>query len=250
MAPPSNGVVPAGNDGTSTPVPAALAHQTASRPRNPARRRGANDDAPYVGQLSAGAKRQALERAEGEPRQKRKRVVDAALPLASSSGSRRGPAHDVDPEEVTALVDFADMPTESLYRYLVHYDIVPRVYPSPLAPEDPLPPICLLHPDLAAAAIRAHSPPPPAAPAVTAANRPRRDPKEHARRRTAARADEEAAALLLLARAPVLADRHETHVALASLAQRHFRGAHVKEVDTLAAFMCTVKAKLRTGTRP
>jgi hypothetical protein len=123
------------------------------------------------------------------------------------------------------------MPPEALYRYLAHYDIIPRVHPSPLGPDDPSPPAWLLHPELVSAR---QSPPP-----VTAANRPRRDPKESSRRRASrALAEEE-----LAPRDPVLADKQELHIVLADMAQRHFRDAHVKEVDTLAAFMCTVKAK-------
>lgn len=42
---------------------------------------------------------------------------------------------------------------------------------------------------------------------------------------------------------PVLADVGEIHSVLASIAQRHFKESSVKEVDTLASFMCAVKAR-------
>lgn len=46
-----------------------------------------------------------------------------------------------------------------------------------------------------------------------------------------------------LEQAPVLADVGEIHNVLANIAQRHFKESTVKEVDTLASFMCAVKAK-------
>lgn len=42
---------------------------------------------------------------------------------------------------------------------------------------------------------------------------------------------------------PLLADVQEIHGVLASIASRHFKESSVKEVDTLASFMCAVKAK-------
>ena len=42
---------------------------------------------------------------------------------------------------------------------------------------------------------------------------------------------------------PVIADVSEIHGVLAQIAARHFHDYSVKEVDTLAAFMCAVKAK-------
>ena len=42
---------------------------------------------------------------------------------------------------------------------------------------------------------------------------------------------------------PVYGDLAEVNGVLAGIAERHFREYEVKEVDTLAAFMCAVKAK-------
>ena len=42
---------------------------------------------------------------------------------------------------------------------------------------------------------------------------------------------------------PVVADVTEIHGSLAQIAARHFRDYSLKESDTLAAFMCVVKAK-------
>ena len=44
-------------------------------------------------------------------------------------------------------------------------------------------------------------------------------------------------------RDPIIADASELHGVLAQLASKHCREYAVKEVDTLAAFMCAVKAK-------
>jgi len=44
---------------------------------------------------------------------------------------------------------------------------------------------------------------------------------------------------------PVLADVEDVHGMLAAVAQRHLREHMVPEVDTLASFMCAVKAKAR-----
>lgn len=42
---------------------------------------------------------------------------------------------------------------------------------------------------------------------------------------------------------PLYSDLSEVDGMLATIAERHFREQEVKEVDTLAAFMCAVKAK-------
>lgn len=44
-------------------------------------------------------------------------------------------------------------------------------------------------------------------------------------------------------RTPVLADVAEVQNVLASIAQRHFESQVVKEVDSLASFMCAVKGR-------
>ena len=42
---------------------------------------------------------------------------------------------------------------------------------------------------------------------------------------------------------PVYGDIAEVNGVLAGIAERHFREVEVREVDTLAAFMCAVKAR-------
>ena len=44
-------------------------------------------------------------------------------------------------------------------------------------------------------------------------------------------------------RTPVLADVAEVQSVLAGIAQRHFESQVVKEVDSLASFMCAVKGR-------
>lgn len=116
----------------------------------------------------------------------------------------------------------------------MQYDLVPDVEPSPLAADDPPPPTALLRPRSRRHADTAS--PGPAVP-VTRANRPRREVP--ARRRSARLVEDSGAEPIV----PVLADVHEVHGMLAQVAQRHFREHSVREVDTLASFMCAVKAK-------
>ncbi|KAJ6626968.1 hypothetical protein B0H10DRAFT_1997472 [Mycena sp. CBHHK59/15] len=210
--------------------PMSAPHATAAGSRTrPQARKKANDDAAYFGPptATAGAKRHAADKIDGEPRVKRKRV-DAA-----GASTRRD-----DADARVSLVEFIKMPTPVLYRYLMQFDLVPAVYPSPLLASDPPPPAVLDRP------LRqpSHAPSPPPA---TPANRPRRESKEQSatRRRSSRLVEEEVAS-----RVPILADGDELHAVLAGIAERHFRElASIngrEEVDTLASFMCAVeKAK-------
>lgn len=129
------------------------------------------------------------------------------------------------------------MPIHVLQRYLIHFNIVPIVYPSPLSPEDPPAPITLADP------LRQLSHP-PSPPTLTPANRPRRESKEVQSRRRSSRLLEEE----IRTRAPILSDKVELHRVLASIVEKHFHETTSingrEEVDMLAAFMCAVeKAK-------
>jgi hypothetical protein len=126
------------------------------------------------------------------------------------------------------------MSTPVLYRYLMQFDIIPHVYPSPLSAEDPLPPVALENPYL-------YMPRFPSPPSVTPANRPRREPnRDQSRRRSTRLLEEESRG-----RIPILADVDELQVVLAGIVDRHFRemGSITgrEEVDTLASFMCAVE---------
>ena len=128
-------------------------------------------------------------------------------------------------------VEFKEMPTQILYRYVAQFDIVPSVYPSPLSPEDPPSPSSLVDSQFQDSR-------PPSPPILTPANRPRRDPKDSQGRRRSSRLLEEDTRN----RTPILADVNEVHNVLASIVGRHFRElTSIKEVDTLAAFMCAVE---------
>ncbi|KAG5646872.1 hypothetical protein DXG03_001948 [Asterophora parasitica] len=214
----------------SASAPQSAASGSRSRPQA---RRKPNDDASYFGppvasgSSAAGVKRNAADKADGEPRGKRKRVEPIAT--ASAANARRdGP----DAEQRPSLVEFVKMPMPVLYRYLTQYDIVPHVYPSPMTAEDPAPPSSLENPFR-------YSPHEPSPPLLTPANRPRRDPKEQSRRRSSRLLEE------TRNRAPILADLEELHVVLAGLVDKHFREmppiSGREEVDTLASFMCAVE---------
>lgn len=209
----------------------AIAQASASRARTQSRKK-ANDDASYFGPSTSmsgvGAKRQAAEKPDGEPRNKRKR----AEPVAQSTSKNAV----IEAESRLSLVEFNKLSTESLYRYMTQFDIIPPIYPSPLSAEDPPPPALLADPHSAAS--RPPSPPPPAA---TPANRPRRESREQSQRRRSSRLlDEE-----LPYRTPVLAEVSELHNVLATIVEKHFRESITingrEEVDTLASFMCAVE---------
>jgi hypothetical protein len=124
------------------------------------------------------------------------------------------------------------MPITTLYGYIAQFDLIPSVIPSPLTADDPPPPPFLQDPMRYGS--RAPSPPP----TTTPANRPRRESKDHSRRRSSRLADD------ILGRTPILSDIDEFNGVLAAIAEKHFRETTVKEVDTLASFMCSVKAKI------
>ncbi|KAH8120709.1 hypothetical protein DFH11DRAFT_85339 [Phellopilus nigrolimitatus] len=206
--------------------------------------------------VSAGTKRAAQDGGASEPR-KRKRVDHSSAAFhaqggasanannanakqqaaaAANSSGRQGP----DGEGHPSLVEFSSLPTPSLYRYIIHHDLVPVIYPTPLTADDPPPPAALLDP--ARMASRAPTPAPLLA-STTPANRPRRtrETKEASRRRSTRLLEEEQRGGL--EQVPVLADVGELHGVLASIAQRHFKESSVREVDTLAMFLNAVKAK-------
>jgi len=243
-------------DGDSHFVPTPMASSittgtTGSRSRPHARKK-INDDAPYTAppSASAGTKRQAAEKADGEPRIKRKRV-EPVTAMASSNSKK-------DAEELqrssmvwssvilmllswhqSLQVEFFKMPTSVLYCYMAQYDIVPDVRPSPLTAEDPPSPMSLA--SLHRPSPRALTPPAQ----TTPANRPRREPKEQNRRRSSRLLEEETRS-----RTPILADAHEVHSVLAAIIESHFRDmppiSGRDEVDTLASFMCAIeKSKIQ-----
>jgi hypothetical protein len=130
-------------------------------------------------------------------------------------------------------MDFTTLPMDALHRYLVQYDLIPTVHPSPLTIHDPPPPPSLLEPATQGSS-RGVSPV-----VATPANRPRR---ESSRRRSSRILEEEERM-----RTPVLADVGEVQNVLASIAQQHFESQVVKEVDSLASFMCAVRGKGEPG---
>ena len=190
-------------------------------------------------------KRQATDRMENEQR-KRKRVEPTLQgpsqpvqerqneepPVVSVALLLGGHIND---ERVNGIIiprqmDFTTLPMDALHRYLVQYDLIPTVHPSPLTIHDPPPPPSLLEP---AAQISSRGVSPLVV--ATPANRPRR---ESSRRRSSRMLEEEERM-----RTPVLADVGEVQNVLASIAQQHFESQVVKEVDSLASFMCAVKGR-------
>jgi hypothetical protein len=213
--------------------------------RRPQARRKQTDDSAYIGPASAAAaaKRQAAERAEGEPKSKRKKV-DSVRVVSGSAGGRREPGAKQDGEVTICMVrtpvilakrgseyvftqvQFNNMTTATLYKYMSYHELVPYVSPSPLSYLDPPPPYRLADPP-------SRPPTPPPANTGTAA---RRDDSQRE-----AEGDEDA-------QAPVLADISEVHGTLASVVERHFREqTGGREIDVLASFMCAVDREKTSG---
>lgn len=199
----------------------ANAGSTSGSRSRPQARKKPNDDAAYFG--VAGTKRQAADRAEGEPRVKRKRVEHG------TAVSRR--ADKSADNDLKSVVDFRNMPTAGLYRYLSHFNLIPPVYPSPLTAADPPSPDSLLDP------VRQN--PRGLSPFTisTSGNRPRRDTKDPSRRRSSRLLEESES------RTPILADIAEIQAILAAIAERHFQDHAVSEIDTLASFMVKTSTK-------
>ncbi|KAI9566986.1 hypothetical protein HD554DRAFT_2039879 [Boletus coccyginus] len=191
-----------------------------SRSRPQARKKP-NDDAAYFGPPAA-SKRQAVDRAEGEPRVKRKRVEPRKV-------DRRGISADADEDK--SSINFKSLPMTTLHRYLSHFNLIPLINPSPLTLAEPPTPAFLLEP--MPQSTRALSP----LVIPTPANRPRRDPKDQSRRRSSRLLEENEI------RTPIMSDVAEVHTLLATLAERHFQDYVVNEIDTLASFMVKTKCE-------
>ncbi|KAL1940689.1 hypothetical protein VTO73DRAFT_8124 [Trametes versicolor] len=228
----------------ATPVvTSATAQAPRARGQNTRKRAVQADDAAY--HAAAGTKRAAPERADGDRERTKRKRVDAS---GGSAGSQVNAGHSGnvgEKEDRVSLIDFTALPTDALHRYLAHFDLIPDLDPSPLSIEDPGPPSSLLkaksHVPLHGHSLRqASTASPGPVPTGTAANRPRRDPGANRRRSSRLVEDER-----FPAPPPVYGDIAEVDGVLAAIAERHFREQEVKEVDTLAAFMCAVQAKAR-----
>ncbi|KAI5989765.1 hypothetical protein EDD15DRAFT_2459728, partial [Pisolithus albus] len=207
-----------------TVPPLTGATGSGSRSRTQARRKP-NDDAAYTGPSSTGAKRHAVDRAEGEPRVKRKRDEKSNVSPSSSTRPR-----GMKTMWSSTQVDFNKLPTATLHRYLSHFNLTPLIYPSQLT-STPLPaPSILLAPTRQSS--RGLS---PLAMSTTPANRPRRDPKDQSRRRSSRLLEESEP------RVPILADVADVHTVLATLVDKHFQDYVANEIDTLASFMVRTK---------
>ncbi|KAI0638864.1 hypothetical protein C8Q77DRAFT_1221649 [Trametes polyzona] len=227
----------------STPVTAPAAPGPRARGQNARKRAAQADDAAY--HAAAGTKRAAADRADGDRERTKRKRVDASSTAAGSQTNASSSGNTGDKEDRVSLIDFTALPTDALHRYLAHFDLIPDLDPSPLSVEDPGQPSSLLKPKTHVPshghALRQTSTASPGpGPTGTAANRPRRDPGAN-RRRSSRLVEEER----VPAPPPVYGDIAEVDGVLAAIAERHFREQEVKEVDTLAAFMCAVQAKAR-----
>lgn len=171
---------------------------------------------------------------------------EASASLMLRSARSQHLASAISPTDTSHLrqVDFATLPTDALHRYLACFDLIPDLDPSPLSAEDPGPPSSLLKPKshipLHGHALRRTSTasPGPVGGGSASHHRARREPGGN-RRRSSRLVEEER----IPAPPPVHGDVAEVNRVLAGIAERHFREVEVREVDTLAAFMCAVKAR-------
>ncbi|KAI1790464.1 hypothetical protein LXA43DRAFT_890877 [Ganoderma leucocontextum] len=217
----------------SAPAPAPAPR--APRGQGGRKRAAAADDAAY--HAAAGTKRGAPDRADGDRERVKRKRTDA------SGAAAVGSSHNaVDKEEKASLVDFTALPIDALHRYLACFDLIPDVDPSPLSAEDPGPPSSLLkqksHLPPHGHVLRRTSTASPGPGGLSTGHRARRDPGGN-RRRSSRLVEEER----IPAPPPVYGDIAEVNGVLAGIAERHFREVEVREVDTLAAFMCAVKAR-------
>ncbi|KAI0825352.1 hypothetical protein BC628DRAFT_1410389 [Trametes gibbosa] len=234
---------------SSAVPPSATAPAPRVRGQNARKRAAQADDAAY--HAAAGTKRAAADRADGDRERAKRKRLDASAATAAASASvglqthAGGSGNAGEKEDRVSLIDFAALPTDALHRYLAHFDLIPDLDPSPLGVEDPGPPVSLLRAKSHVAphghALRQTSTASPGpVPPGTAASRARRDGGA-SRRRSSRLVEEERVPVP----APVYGDIGEVDGVLAAIAERHFREQEVKEVDTLAAFMCAVHAKAR-----
>ena len=158
-----------------------------------------------------------------------------------------------------------------MHEYLLRFDLVPAIFPSPLSQLDPPAPSMLLAEEVEdeeeALHLREHdddparvpAPPSPASsrtptPPVTPATRPRRltDASISSRRRTSRFSDDDASSVGTTkrrrsrARTPILADVGDVNAVLAAIAQRHFQDQHLAEGDAVSGFMAKLKRRPRT----
>ncbi|KAG8936914.1 hypothetical protein FRC02_010004 [Tulasnella sp. 418] len=172
---------------------------------------------------------------------------------SSTNQQQQQSASGVMPEESRIAVDLNTFPMETLQKYLTHYDLVPRMYPSPTSSYNPPLPSHLLNP-----------PPPPPPPihrtpsphlnSVTPANRPRRDPKSRApngnSRRSSRLAEEEFnrdvyAGVKDPRGNPILHDLVDAQKTLAQIASNHWEKTSLKEADVIESFTWAVRNKDR-----
>jgi hypothetical protein len=159
-----------------------------------------------------------------------------------------------------------------LHEYLLRFDLVPSIFPSPLSVMDPPAPSMLLadededdEEDMMAHddeddhnPMRMAGPPSPASsrtptPPATPANlRARRElPGSSAHRRRHSRLSDTDDSLSTTsskrrrsrARTPILADVGDVQAVLAAIAQRHFQDQHLAEGDALSSFMAKLKRR-------
>lgn len=152
-------------------------------------------------------------------------------------------------------VDFTTLSREAVHQYLVHFDIAPVLYPSPISALGPPPPEALLDlqpgqpikfpSPMVTGAIPADHNAQPQHHQLSNPNRPTLQQQDHSifsvKNYRSVDDDEDSAGPSSSQRTATLADIADLDVVLARLAERHFRDESVHELDTLATFLALVK---------
>ncbi|KAG8999397.1 hypothetical protein FRB90_012083 [Tulasnella sp. 427] len=146
--------------------------------------------------------------------------------------------------EERALFDLSTLPLECLRKYMLRYELVPPMYPSPHTHHTPPLPSFLVNPP---------PPPPPRSQSppsqTTLANRPRRDLAKSSRRSTRLAEDEQFQAIYAGVKEtrgpPIRHDLWDMEKACADIAQRHWDERNVRESEVVEEFIWSIRSKRR-----
>lgn len=226
------------------PNPAA-GRQSSVAPSNP-RKRAAQNNAQEVA-----SKRKRVESAQGTsgmgdmgpPSSSRQTKGQTAASGLASHQETPAPGEG---EEKPAF-DLSTLPLECVRKYILHYNLVPPMYPSPYTRHTPPLPPHLVNPPPAPPA-RSQSPPSQ----VTPANRPRRDLAKSSRRSTRLAEDEQIQAIYAGVKEthgpPIRHDLWDMEKACADIAQRHWDdNRNIRESEIVDEFIWSIRSKSRSS---
>lgn len=149
--------------------------------------------------------------------------------------------------EEKPVFDLSTLPLECLRKYIIRYDLVPPMYPSPHTHHTPPLPPHLVNPP---------PPPPPRSQSppsqLTPANRPRRDLTKSSRRSTRLAEDEQLQAIYAGVKEthgpPIRHDLWDMEKACSDIAQRHWDdNRNIRESEIVDEFFWSIRSKTRSS---